>query len=92
MVSVAHEADALMSRPADPDARLADVPAPTLVMKATDSPAPVREVARRLTVDGHRQLHVLDAVVTWRRSPTPTPSLPSCNRSSLVLVHAVADR
>jgi pimeloyl-ACP methyl ester carboxylesterase len=59
MVSVAHEADALMSRPADPDAWLADVPAPTLVMTATDSPAPVREVARLLTADRHRQLHVL---------------------------------
>jgi len=61
MVSVAHEADALMSPPADPDAWLADVPAPTLVIKAQDSPAPVREVARLLTENGRRQLHVIDS-------------------------------
>ena len=61
MVSVAHEADALMSPPADPDAWLADVPAPTLVMQAQDSPAPVREVARLLTENGRRQLHVIDS-------------------------------
>lgn len=61
MVNVAHEADALMSPPADPDAWLADVPAPTLVMKAQDSPAPVREVARLLAENGRRQLHVIDS-------------------------------
>lgn len=61
MVNVAHEADALMSPPADPDAWLADVPAPTLVMQAQDSPAPVREVARLLAENGRRQLHVIDS-------------------------------
>mgnify|MGYP003542527341 FL=1 len=61
MVGVAHEADALMSAPADPDAWLADVPAPTLVMTAQDSPAPVREVARLLTENERRQLHVIDS-------------------------------
>jgi pimeloyl-ACP methyl ester carboxylesterase len=61
MVSVAHEADALMSPPADPDAWLADLPAPTLVIKAQDSPAPVREVARLLTENERRQLHVIDS-------------------------------
>jgi pimeloyl-ACP methyl ester carboxylesterase len=61
MASVAHEADALTSPPADPDAWLADVPAPTLVMQAQDSPAPVREVARLLTEHGRRQLHVVDS-------------------------------
>ena len=61
MVSVAHEADALMSPPADPDAWLADVPAPTLVIKAQDSPGPVREVARLLTENERRQLHVIDS-------------------------------
>ena len=60
MVSVAHEADALMSPPTDPDAWLADVPAPTLVIKAQDSPAPVREVARLLTEQRHRRLHVME--------------------------------
>ena len=60
MVSVAHEADALMSAPTDPHAWLADVPAPTLVIKAKDSPAPVREVARLLTEQTHRRLHVME--------------------------------
>jgi pimeloyl-ACP methyl ester carboxylesterase len=60
MVNVAHEADALMSPPADPRAWLADVPAPTLVMTAQDSPAPVRAVARLLVGRGRRRLHVLD--------------------------------
>lgn len=60
MVNVAHEADALMSPPPDPDAWLANVPAPTLVMQAQDSPAPVREVARLLAEHG-RQLHVVDS-------------------------------
>ena len=60
MASVAHEADALTSPPADPDAWSTDVPAPTLVMQAEDSPAPVREVARLLTEHGRRQLHVID--------------------------------
>jgi pimeloyl-ACP methyl ester carboxylesterase len=61
MVSVAHEADALMSPPPDPDAWLADVPAPTLVMQAQDSPAPVRKVARLLAEHGQRRLHVLES-------------------------------
>jgi len=61
MVSVAHEADALMSPPADPDAWLADVPAPTLVMTAQDSPTPVREVARLLAEHGRRRLHVMES-------------------------------
>lgn len=61
MASVAHEADALTSPPADPDAWLADVPVPTLVMQAQDSPAPVREVARLLTEHGQRRLHVIDS-------------------------------
>ena len=61
MVSVAHEADALMSPPTDPHAWLADVPAPTLVIKAKDSPAPVREVARLLTEQTHRWLHVMES-------------------------------
>ena len=61
MVSVAHEGDARMSTSADPDAWLADVPAPTLVIKAQDSPAPVREVARLLTENERRQLHVIDS-------------------------------
>jgi len=60
MVIVAHEADALMAPPADPSAWLADVPAPTLVMTAQDSPAPVRAVARLLVGHGRRRLHVLD--------------------------------
>jgi pimeloyl-ACP methyl ester carboxylesterase len=60
MVGVAHEADALMSPPTDPDAWLADVPAPTLVMKAQDSPRPVREVARLLAEHGQRRLHVME--------------------------------
>jgi pimeloyl-ACP methyl ester carboxylesterase len=60
MVNVAHEADALMSPPHDPDVWLADVPAPTLVMQAQDSPAPVRKVARLLAEHG-RQLHVIDS-------------------------------
>ena len=60
MVSVAHEADGLMSAPADADAWLADVPAPTLVMQAQDSPAPVREVARLLVERARRQLHVME--------------------------------
>jgi pimeloyl-ACP methyl ester carboxylesterase len=59
MVNVAHEADALMSRPTDANAWFADVPTPTLVMTATDSPTPVREVARLLTASGHRQLDVI---------------------------------
>jgi pimeloyl-ACP methyl ester carboxylesterase len=61
MVGVAHEADALMSPPTDPDAWLADVPAPTLVMKAQDSPTPVREVARLLAEHGQRRLHVVES-------------------------------
>jgi pimeloyl-ACP methyl ester carboxylesterase len=61
MVNVAHEADALMSPPTDPEAWLADVPAPTLVMKAQDSPTPVREVARLLTEHGQRRLHVSES-------------------------------
>jgi pimeloyl-ACP methyl ester carboxylesterase len=61
MVGVAHEADALMSPPADPDAWLADVPAPTLVMKAQDSPTPVREVARLLAEHRQRRLHVMES-------------------------------
>jgi pimeloyl-ACP methyl ester carboxylesterase len=61
MVGVAHEADALMSPPADPDAWLADVPAPTLVMQAQDSPTPVREVARLLAEHRQRRLHVMES-------------------------------
>jgi pimeloyl-ACP methyl ester carboxylesterase len=61
MVGVAHEADALMSPTTDPDVWLADVPAPTLVMTAQDSPTPVREVARLLAEHGRRRLHVVES-------------------------------
>jgi pimeloyl-ACP methyl ester carboxylesterase len=60
MVNVAHEGDALIAPPSDPDAWLADVPAPTLVMQAQDSPAPAREVARLLTERGQRRRHVME--------------------------------
>ena len=75
MVNVAHEADALMSAPADPDAWLADVPAPTLVITAQDSPAPVREVARLLTENERRHLHVIDSGGHMAPVTNPAPVL-----------------
>ena len=61
MAAVTHEADALMSPPTAPYAWLADVPAPTLVMQAQDSPTPVRVVARLLAEHGQRRLHVMES-------------------------------
>lgn len=98
MVSVAHEADALMSPPADPDAWLADVPAPTLVMQAQDSPPPVRAVARLLTENGRRQLHVIDSGGHMAPVTNPAPVLaalpPFLDRSSpsRLLVASAASR
>jgi pimeloyl-ACP methyl ester carboxylesterase len=60
MVAVAHEGDALVSPPANPEEWLTDVPAPTLVITAPDSPTPVREIARLLTGNGQRELRAVD--------------------------------
>lgn len=60
MVAHAHEWDAVMTPPAEPDGWLTEVPAPTLVMTARDSPSPARDAAAVLTRDGHRRLAVLD--------------------------------